>query len=150
MEDKLAGLLNKIKPSFFELFLEKSGWVQVEYKKKLAYAMYQIKKNDEMYQVNVPLDESLYDYHFLLSDACKKLSVFYEIEIEEVVSRIINPQADIIKIRVGGDSVNDGSIPMDEALSLFDRSKKMIADAANDVVSKTKYRKAIFMLCLNY
>lgn len=134
--------VNKLKPSYIRLFLEKCGWEEIVFKNKKRFDVYQKKKDGELYQINVPIFDNLSDYEDMIVEACNEIAFFEGLEFDDVVSKICNPQADIIKIRTNNPEVFDGSIPFDTAINLFENSKKVIADAAMDVSNKMTYRTA--------
>lgn len=132
--------IKNIKASYVRLYLEKSGWKEVFFKKKRYYDSFQNTKNNMLFQINIPTDLEIDDYNEMIQDACLKISSFEGIAFDETITRLLNPQADILKVRTVGDTALNGSLPFDDAINLFENSKKLIADAAMDMLYRTKYR----------
>lgn len=129
-----------VKPYCISLYLEKSGWNFINLKNRRPFDVYQRKLGGVLQQINVPFNDQLADFDNMLFNACLRLSEYEGISLDDLVLKLTNPQADVIKIRTNSTSVSNGSIPFDEAVNLLENSKKLIIDAALDITSKTKYR----------
>lgn len=51
---------------------------------------------------------------------------------------LLNPNTDILKIRLDKKEVESGNIMFDDAIQLFDNAKKLIAATALDVINPKK------------
>ena len=57
---------------------------------------------------------------------------------DQVLLYLLNPNADILKIRIEKEGVEAGNILLDDAIRLFDNTKKLIASAAQDIISPSR------------
>lgn len=138
--NNLDFLINNINNQLLSDYLNKAGWNDVENDFGLSYKIFQNYKNDELYQIDVPFLDNCSDYKRLISSALETLSDFESLPIGNVVEKIISQKADIIKIKSSNKNIINGSIPLDEGLQFFEITKKIIADAASDILVKNKHR----------
>ena len=58
--------------------------------------------------------------------------------VEQLMLYLLNPNTDILKIRLDKKEVESGNIMFDDAIQLFDNAKKLIAATALDVINPKK------------
>lgn len=140
MNDSLFSLAKQIKPRDFEYYLDKTGWKKLSLKKQLNFSIFQMGTDGDYFQILVPCFPEFEDYSDLVCEGVLKLAEFEKTNVEDVANRLLCPRADIIRIRSDDNGVLGGTLPMDDALNLFERTKRIIADAAMDVMTRTPYR----------
>ncbi|MDD7382568.1 MAG: hypothetical protein PUG37_07345 [Bacillales bacterium] len=118
-------------------YLELNGWKHVPFKRE-DVKVYQVFKDNNLVQVNVPTSKELYDYKEAMYDVVKVIATFEEKSLEQVMLYLLNPNTDIIKIRFIDKEVANGNILLDDAIKLFDNAKKLIAATAADVINPQK------------
>ena len=150
MQNKDRECCKDVRPSFIRLYLEKRGWNEIQLTKKRFFDVFQTKKDNVLYQINIPNNDELVDYEDMIYSACLKLSDYEQIPLKDLISRMINPQADILKIRMNSDNVINGSISLNDVVGLVDASKRLLADSAMDILNKTKYRTSRFPKEVDY
>ena len=136
----LLPLINQIDNDNLSLYLVLSNWKKIRTKIKLNYDVYINTKGDERFQINVPIFKDYFGYEEMITNACYKIAQFENIDVNLVVEKILNPRADIIKIRTVSKNVINGTIPLEDASSLIEKARRILMDSAMDVLNKTKHR----------
>ena len=128
-----------------ESYLKKEGWEQLSFSKPRFFDCFQNTLCESLFQINVPNSKELDDYDYSFNQALNRLSYYENRDIDDLIQRILNPDCDIIKIRKNNSKIQNGTIPLDDAIDFFDNSKKLIASAAMDVSTKVKYRNGKYI-----
>jgi len=89
-------------------------------------------------QVTIPLDKKLRDYKNAMYDSVCKIAYVEKKSVEQLMLYLLNPNTDILKIRLDKKEVESGNIMFDDAIQLFDNAKKLIAATALDVINPKK------------
>ncbi|QIM66300.1 hypothetical protein A4G16_02385 [Mannheimia granulomatis] len=76
----------------------------------------------------------------VLKKALEKLAHFEEKTVETLKLNISNQYTDKLSVRVVGESVKDGTIPLDDGVKLFEKTKHLI----NALALSAKSKKAVF------
>jgi len=100
--------------------------------------IFQYKKEDLFEQVTIPLDKKLRDYKNAMYDSVCKIAYVEKKSVEQLMLYLLNPNTDILKIRLDKKEVETGNIMFDDAIQLFDNAKKLIAATALDVINPKK------------
>ena len=61
--------------------------------------------------------------------------------VEQVLLYLLNPNADILKIRLDRKNVEVGSILFDDAINVYENAKKLLAATALDILHPRKYHQ---------
>jgi len=125
-------LANRINPIVFAKYLEDTGWSKFQTKRK-DIRIFQ-KDSGEFFQVTIPMDDTLADYKDALYLACKKVAECEGRSLEQLYLYLLNPNADILKIRIEKKEVEPGSILLDDAIGVYENAKKLLGAAAQDVL----------------
>ena len=129
-----------IDPLSFSRYLEKIGWIKFSTKRQNVN-IFQAEKNGRFYQINIPLDRGFSDYKQALTSAVHTLSEFEEKSFERVFLFLLNPNADILKIRINDPSVEPGNMLIDDAINVYENAKKLLGAAVQDVYNLKKYHQ---------
>ncbi len=130
-------MTEKLKPSAVCKYLSETEWEIFETKRE-DIKIYQYDKNDIFEQITVPLDKSLRDYKRTMYDAVKKIANIENKSVEQLMLFLMNPNTDILKIRLDKKDVESGNILIDDAIQLFDNAKKLLAATALDIINPKK------------
>ncbi|MCD7956610.1 MAG: hypothetical protein LUG93_12885 [Lachnospiraceae bacterium] len=130
-------LSDRINPLAFIKYLKATGWRQFQ-TKRTDIRVYQIERESDFFQAVVPLDKNLRDYKTAMYHAVKTVADAEQRPIEQMMLYLLNPNTDILKIRLDKKEVEAGNILFDDAISLYENTKKMIAAAAMDVIHPRK------------
>ena len=62
--------------------------------------IFQFERNDEFFQVIIPMDRSLNDYREAMYKAVETVAIAEAKSVEQVMLYLLNPNTDILKIRL--------------------------------------------------
>lgn len=127
-------LTEKINPHAVVKYLKDTGWIQYKTKKEYIKIFQKITDKDEFYQVIIPIDKELADYKQAMFEAIEQIAFLEGQSTEQLMLYLLNPNTDILKIRLQKKDVEAGSILFDDAINLFENAKKLIAATAQDVL----------------
>ena len=127
----------KLNPLAVTKYLSETNWEQYPIKRN-DIKIFQYKKEDLFEQVTIPLDKKLRDYKNAMYDAVCKIAYVEKKSVEQLMLYLLNPNTDILKIRLDKKEVESGNIMFDDAIQLFDNAKKLIAATALDVINPKK------------
>lgn len=127
-------LCMKINPLAIVKYIAGTGWREIPVKKSYI-RVFQIGNGEDMIQVTVPLSREFRDYKYVVFDAVNKIAAAENKTVEEVVLYLLNPNTDILKIRLDKKGMEPGNILMDDAVNLFNNAKKLISAATMDVIN---------------
>ena len=80
------------------------------------------------------MDDHLADYKTALYEACKTVAEYEKRSLEQLFLYLLNPGADILKIRIEKKEVEPGNILLDDAIGVYENAKKLLGAAAQDVL----------------
>lgn len=127
----------KLDPLAVTKYLSQTNWELYPIKRK-DIKIFQYKKEDLFEQVTIPLDKLLRDYKNAMYDAICKIAYVEKKSVEQLMLYLLNPNTDILKIRLDKKEVESGNIMFDDAIRLFVNAKKLIAATALEVVNPKK------------
>lgn len=133
-------LTEKINPLAFVKYLKDTGWAQFKTKKEYI-KVFQLERENNFYQVTIPMDKILRDYQEAMYKAIKTVAEVESKSIEQLMLYLLNPNTDILKIRLDKKGVEAGSILFDDAIRMYENSKKLLAATALDVIHPKKYHQ---------
>lgn len=136
----LMNLTEKISPFVFSKYLEDTGWEL--YQSKNAYIkIFQYERNDDFFQVIIPIERRLNDYKEAMYKAVETVAKVEDRSMEQVMLYLLNPNTDTLKIRLEKKDIEAGSILFDDAIHIYKSTKKLLAAAALDILHPQKYHR---------
>ena len=112
-------LTEKINPLSFVKYLKDTGWMQFPTKKTYV-KIFQISKSDsDFFQVTIPMNRDLLDYQDAMYQAIETVAFVEGQSTEQLLLFLLNPNTDILKIRLDRKNIEAGSILFDDAVSQF-------------------------------
>ena len=130
-------MTEKLNPLAVSKYLDEMGWTQFPYKRE-DIKIYQFEKDNILEQITVHLEKSLRDYKKAMYNVVEKIATVEEKSVEQVMLYLLNPNTDILKIRLDKVGVEAGSIMFDDAIQLYDNAKKLLAATALDIINPKK------------
>lgn len=127
----------KLNPLAVTRYLTETHWDSYPIKRK-DIKIFQYRKENIFEQVTIPLDKKLRDYKEAMYDAICRVAYVEKKSVEQLMLYLLNPNTDILKIRLDKKEVESGNIMFDDAIQLFDNAKKLIAATALDVINPKK------------
>lgn len=130
----------KINPRAFSQYLESTGWTLFPGKRQ-DLKIFQYERDADLYQIVIPEDKTLRDYKDAMYQAVRTVSIVENKPVEQILLFLLNPGADILKIRLDKRDMEMGSIPFDDAICLYENAKKLLAAAALDILHPELYHQ---------
>lgn len=143
----LIDLTEKISPLAFAKYLKDTGW-EVFPSKRTYVKIFQCEKNNDFYQVTIPMEKNLNDYKEAMFNAVEITAKAENKSIEQVILYLLNPNTDILKIRLDKKEIEAGNILFDDAIRVYENAKKLLAAAALDVLHPKKYHQGRIDDCI--
>ena len=134
-------LTEKINPHAVVKYLKDTGWIPYKTKKEYVKIFQRITEEEEFYQVIIPIDKTLADYKKAMFDAIEQIALLEGQSTEQLMLYLLNPNTDILKIRLQKNDIEAGSILFDDAIHLFENAKKLIAATAQDVLHPKRFHQ---------
>lgn len=134
-------LTEKINPHAVVKYLKDTGWIPYKTKKEYVKIFQRITEKEEFYQVIIPIDKTLADYKKAMFDAIEQIALLEGQSTEQLMLYLLNPNTDILKIRLQKNDIEAGSILFDDAIHLFENAKKLIAATAQDVLHPKRFHQ---------
>lgn len=133
-------LTEKINPLAFSKYLKDTGWIQFQ-SKRTNVKIYQFDVGTEFFQVIIPTDKKLSDYKQAMYKAVETVAMVEQKSVEQVMLYLLNPNTDILKIRLEKKEIEAGNILFDDAIRLYENAKKLLAATALDILHPKKYHQ---------
>lgn len=120
--------------------LIKMGW-KIFPRKRDDVKILQYRKMDELFQVTIPMDRILSDYQEAMYESIMTIAEVEGKRLEDIFLYFMNPNADILKIRLERKNVEAGNILLDDAINIYENTKKILSATAQDVLHPKKYHQ---------
>ena len=133
-------LTEKISPLAFAKYLKDMGWEQYQSKRQYI-KIFQYEKNDDFFQVVIPTEKKLNDYKEAMYKAVVTVAEVENKSVEQVLLYLLNPNTDILKIRLEKKDVEAGNILFDDAIRMYENAKRLLAATALDILHPKKYHQ---------
>lgn len=130
-------LTEGINPLAFSKYLKDMGWELFQSKRK-HIKIFQYERGDQFFQVAIPEERSLRDYKEAMYKAVETVAMAEDKSIEQIMLYLLNPNTDILKIRLDKKEVEAGNILFDDAIRMYENAKKLLAAAAQDILHPRK------------
>lgn len=87
------------------------------------------------------MNRDLLDYQDAMYQAIETVAFVEGQSTEQLLLFLLNPNTDILKIRLDRKNIEAGSILFDDAIRVYENAKKLIAATAQDVLHPKKYHQ---------
>lgn len=92
-------------------------------------------------QILIPLDDRTSDYDRRMAEATLAIARWEGRPAAQVANDLLNASSDLLRFRVASPSLDAGSLPLEDGLSLLSGAKTAILAAAHSVLSPSRYHK---------
>lgn len=133
-------LIEKISPIAFAKYLKDTGWALFQTKRE-NIKIFQFERNDDFFQVIIPMERRLNDYREAMYKAVETVAKVEAKSIEQVMLYLLNPNTDILKIRLEKKDVEAGNILLNDAICVYENAKRLLAATALDILHPKKYHQ---------
>ncbi len=134
-------LTEKINPLAFSKYLKDTGWSVYPTKRELVKIFQTKTFNGESFQVNIPMDKKFSDYKSAMYQAVQTVALVENQSTEQLMLYLLNPNTDILKIRLDRKDIESGNILFDDAIRIYENTKKLIAATAQDILHPRYYHQ---------
>ena len=127
--DQMAGRI-----AYIELckYVSDLGWKKYSGKVMAGLAVYHKYHLDTLFQITVPCNRDFEDYALAMRKVIATLSITEGKSEEQLILELLNPLSDILRVRHISQDVENGSILFEDAIKLFENSKRLLLNAALD------------------
>lgn len=133
-------IIENINPINVVTCLRNIGW-KIFPRKNESVKILQYEKNEELFQVQIPMDKELVDYEKAMYESILTVAKVEEKSLENTLLYFMNPNADVLKIRLDRKDVESGYILIDDAINIYENTKKLLSAAAQDVLHPKNYHQ---------
>lgn len=114
-------------------YLRDLNWNELRTKRNYI-KVFQLKNAEgTYYQATIPTSRELSDYNEAMYAAVENIAKSTNKSNEQVILELLNPLSDIIRVRVFSPEINSGSIFVEDAIRLYENSRKLLMAAAMDI-----------------
>jgi len=131
--------LKSIYPEQLRAYLLQTGWRFDSKVGEFATVWHRPSEFEFEHEVLLPEKMELKDYKDRVADAIVSISVFEKRSESKVLKDIANYFSDTVSIRVVHDDVENGTIPLEDGVKLFEKAKDLLSSAALSTISKKRY-----------
>lgn len=131
------------KISYVELckYVSDLNWNLYTGKTAAGLKIFQKKCNGKLYQIKIPCTRDFCDYSEAIYNVANIIALTEEKSTEQIILELLNPLSDIIRVRHIGPDVENGSILIENGITLYESAKKLLTYAALDTLSYKKIYK---------
>ncbi len=139
-----AGLLANVNPIDVAAYLRASGWCIVETQPQRA-AIWTKQVGNEAVELLLPLDRSFRDFSLRIGEVLATLEATEERSQLQIFGDLQTASADVIRLRVSDDDAADGTVPIEEGVTLVSKARDlMLASACAAVMPRARYHSRRF------
>ena len=127
--NEMAGKINHVNLC---KYVSDLGWKKYRGKTREGIAIYQKYIGNNFYQITIPCNRNFSDYAYAMRKVVEILSYTEGKSEEQLILELLNPLSDILRVRHISPDVENGSILFEDAINLFENSKKLLLNSALD------------------
>ena len=128
--------LRSIRPEDLRQYLSSHGWIPSPQQNGLA-ATYTRQLDGTDFELLVPLSRDLRDFAQRMSEVLRTLEIVEKRDQIQILSDLTSARADVVRIRRAG--ADDGTILLEEGVSLINSASDLILAAACTTVTPRLY-----------
>lgn len=120
-----------LQPGVFRTYLNRRGWTEGERPRSFLFHK---SYGEGKAEVEIPRDSDFVDYQRRIAQAVDVMVIVEDTEPLELLRVLENPSFDVLRFRYTGQTVDDGTIPLEDALRIRQARKQLLLSAAHSVV----------------
>jgi hypothetical protein len=120
-------------PATFRRYLRGTGWTELPLPHSRVWRFVHRSPEGEV-TTEIPTDAAFLDYAKRLHEALDALSFVEQRPPEAIVATLEHPDVDRLQLRLTGESVQDGTIPLQDALRIRSARKQLLLAAAHSAL----------------
>jgi hypothetical protein len=130
VEVRDAAALNALKPLEMAAYLRAKGWRKEADLNGKGSLWLQEAPNGEEFDITLPLKRDLADYALRMGELLRTLAAAERRSELEVLRDVMTTTADLVRVRAPSHSAENGTLPLEQAVSFVERSRDMMLSAA--------------------
>lgn len=131
-----AATLRALKPLELAAYLRAKGWrQQPEFERKSSLWLNENDTGEEV-DIFLPLNRDVADYALRISEALRTLASVEKRSQLDVMNDLLTFSVDLIRVRAPGAALENGSLPIDQAVAFVERARDLILAAACAAINK--------------
>jgi hypothetical protein len=131
--------LRALKPLEMAAYLRGMGWrKEADFDGKASLWLRKAQGGEEL-DVTLPLKQELGDYALRMGELLETLAQAEQRSELEVLRDVMTATADLLRIRTPSDPVENGTLPLEQAVSFVERSRDMMLSAACAALEKRTF-----------
>ena len=134
--------ISQVNPVEVESYLINTGWDAIA-SKRPHIRLFRTERLDNVYEITLPLNRSFIDYDGAMHLALEKIAEIEDKTLENILTLLTTPSADVVKFRRADINTEDGTIPFNEGIRLFENAKKAIYTVVCDLLEPKLYHKRL-------
>lgn len=139
VEVRDAAALSALKPLEMAAYLRAKGWrKEADLDGKGSLWLLAVPDVEE-FDVTLPLKRDLADYALRMGELLRTLAVAESRSELEVLRDLVTTTADLVRVRAPSHSAENGTLPLDQAVSFVERSRDMMLSAACAALEKRAF-----------
>lgn len=134
--------LTQINPLEVASYLINTGWEAIK-SRRPHINLFTIEREGETYEITLPLNRNFKDYSYAINNVAERIAEVEHLQLAEVVNRLITPAADVVKFRRSDIYTQNGTIPFNDGIRLFENAKKALYVVVCDLLEPKLYHKRL-------
>ena len=139
VEVRDADALSAMKPLEVAAYLRAMGWCQEADFEDKGSLWLKTNAAGEEFDVTLPLRPDLADYTLRMGEFLRTLALAEDRSELEVLRDVMTTTADLVRVRAPSYLGEDGTLPLDQAVSFVERSRDMMLSAACAALQKRAF-----------
>ena len=131
--------LSALKPLETAAYLRAMGWRKEADLDGKGSLWLQALPDGEEFDVTLPLKRDLADYALRMGELLRTLAAAERRSELEVLRDVMTTTADLVRVRTPSHSAENGTLPLDQAVSFVERSRDMMLSAACAALEKRAF-----------
>lgn len=127
-----AEMAARVNPFALAKYALETGWTEVRVRKE-NIRVFQKEDGADFHEIILPTDRRLSDFSMAMSRCVQELADAEHKSARQVLLYLLNPDSDILKVRLERTDLSAGDILIDDAVALYESTKKLLLSAAQDV-----------------
>lgn len=123
-------VLNAVQPLEVATYLRANGWHQFDEVSNRASFWTLNESKVEDYEILLPLKRDVRDFPARIGEILQTLEVVEQRSQLEILNELATTAADVVSLRVSSVEASDGSVLIDDGVSLFQHARDMMMSAA--------------------
>lgn len=134
-----VAVLQALKPLDIVSYLRAGHWTKQLEKPNSSSVWTMASVGGDEFEVAVPLNMKFRDYPSRISDILRTLEVVEERSQLDILRDLLVISADVIRVKLADADLSDGSVPLEEGASFFQKAKDMMLAAACSAAEPRAY-----------